>query len=94
MASGVRSTSGFSFDLAEVTQKSADKDRNIFLSLAQRRHGDAHHVEAKEKVVAKLSLAHELFEVLVCGRNQAYIGAQRLIAANSLEGALFAHYAQ
>ena len=77
-----------------MSQKSTDKDRNVFLSFAQRRHGDAHDVETKEKIVAKLSLAHELFEVFVCGRNQANVRAQRLVAANSLEGALLAHDAQ
>ena len=80
--------------LAEMAQKSADQNRDIFLSLAQRRHRDAHDVEAKIKIVAEFSLAHELFEVLVRGRDQAHVGTQRLIAADALERALFAHHAQ
>src|SRR5713226_6800976 len=77
-----------------MTQKSADQNRNIFLSLAQRRHGDAHNVQAKEKIVPKFSFAHELFKILVCRRNQAHVRAQRLIAPNPLEGARFANHAK
>src|SRR6266516_5247830 len=77
-----------------MTQKSADQKRNIFLSFTQRRHGNAHDIQAKEKVVPKFSLAHERLEILVCGRNQPYIRAQRLVAADALEGALLAHDAQ
>src|SRR6266581_6916569 len=77
-----------------MPQKSADKNRNIFLSVAQGRHGDAHDVQAKEKIVPKFSLADKLFEILVCGGNQPYVRAQRLIAADALESAFLADHAQ
>src|SRR6266581_6495581 len=77
-----------------MPQKSADKNRNIFLSVAQGRHGDAHDVQAKEKIVPKFSLADKLFEILVCGGNQPYVRAQRLIAADALESAFLADNAQ
>ena len=77
-----------------MLQKSADENRNIFLAIAQWPHGDAHNVQAKEKIVPKLSLAHELFEILVCGRNQPNVRPQRLVTADALEGAFFADYAQ
>src|SRR5205807_4063488 len=80
--------------LAEVTQKTADEKRDIFLSVTKRRHGDAHNVQAKEKVVPKFPLAHERLEILVCRRNQPHVRAQRLIAADALEGALLADHAQ
>src|SRR5437870_12398431 len=80
--------------LAEMPQKPADQKRNIFLPVAQRRHGDTHNVQTKEKIVAKLSLAHERLKILVCGRNQTNVCAQRLIAADAFEGAFFADYAQ
>src|SRR5438034_11488624 len=77
-----------------MPQKPADEQRNVFLSIAQRWHGDAHDIQAKEKIVAKFSLAHERLEILVCGRDQPHISPQRLISAHSLEGALLADYAQ
>src|SRR5260370_25772958 len=77
-----------------MTQKSADEQRDVFLSIAQRRHCDAHDVQAKEKIVAKFSLAHERLEILVCCGDQPHIRAQGLIAPNTLEGALFTNHAQ
>src|SRR5437868_5193947 len=77
-----------------MTQKAPNEQRNIFLSIAQRRHGDTHDIQAKEKIVSKFSLAHERLEMLVCGRDNAHVRAQRLIAADALEVALFAHDAQ
>src|SRR5438093_1297859 len=40
------------------------------------------------------AFAAELFKILVCGRNQPNVCAQRLIAADALEGALLADHAQ
>src|SRR5437773_12126501 len=77
-----------------MTQKSANEERNIFLSITQRWHGDAHDIQTKEKIVPKFSFAHERLEILVCGRNQPHIRAQRLITTDALEGALLADHAQ
>ena len=77
-----------------MTQKSTDQNRDVFLALAQGRHGNAHHIQAKEKVIAKFSLAHELRKILVCGRDEPHFRAQGLIAPYALESAFFAYYAQ
>src|SRR5439155_10445386 len=58
------------------------------------RHGNADNVQAKEKIVPKFSLAHELFKTLVCRRDQPNVRAQRLIAADALESALLADHPQ
>ena len=84
----------FAVFLTEVAQKSADKNRDVIFPFAQRRHHDAHDVEAKIKVVPEFSFAHELFEIFVCGCDQTHIRAQRLIAANALECSLLADYSQ
>jgi hypothetical protein len=80
--------------LAEVAQESADENWDIFFPLAQRGHYNPHHVEAKIKVVAEFSLVHELLEIFVRGCDQTHIGAQRLIAADSLECSFLTHDAQ
>src|SRR5207248_6818651 len=64
------------------------------LSFAQRRHGDAYHVEAEIKIVAKFSFAHHLFEIFVRSRDDPYVRMQSLIAANTLKCAVFANDAQ
>jgi hypothetical protein len=79
--------------LAEVAQKSTDKDWDVLFPFPQRRHHDADHVEAKIKVIPEFSFAHQLFQVLVRGCNQAHVGTQCLVAANAFEGPLFAHNA-
>src|SRR6266702_269644 len=77
-----------------MSQESADEQGNVFLAVAQRRHGYADDVQAEEKIVAEFSSAHERFEILVRGGNEPDIRAQGLIAAHALEGALFADDAQ
>src|SRR5437899_11872008 len=77
-----------------MSQKSADENRDVLFSVAQRRHHNAHNVEAKVQVIAEFSFAHELFEVFVRGCNQTHIGAQCLITAHPLESALLADHAQ
>ena len=62
--------------------------------VAQRRHRDVNDVEAEVEVVAEFSLGHQLLEVLVRRRDQTNIGAQGLVSADPLEGALFADHAQ
>src|SRR5438270_10846400 len=79
---------------AEMPQKSANEQGNIFFPFAQRRHDDAHDVQAKEKVVAEFSLAHERFEILVGGGDEADVSAKGLIATVTLKGALLDDPAQ
>ena len=61
--------------LAEMSQKSADEDRDVLFSVAQRRHYNSNDVEAKIEVIPEFSCADELFEVFVRGCNQTHIGA-------------------
>ena len=77
-----------------MAQESLDQDWDVFLSFAQRRHGDAHHIETEIKVVAEFSLAHQLFEILIRGCNDPHIRVQRLIAANALKCAVLTHDAK
>jgi hypothetical protein len=93
MASGARSRSGLCFPCRSGAEIRGPES-GCLLSFAQRRHHDAHDVEAKIKIVAEFSFAHELFEIFVRGCDQAHIGAQRLIAADAFERTLFAHDAQ
>ena len=79
---------------AEMPQKCANEQGNIFFPFAQRRHDDAHDVQAKEKIVAEFSLTHERFEILVGGGDEPDVRAQGLIAADTLESALLADHAQ
>src|SRR6266699_2045368 len=79
---------------AEMPQKCANEEGNIFFSFPQRRHDDAHDVQAKEKIVAEFSFTHERFEILVGGGDEPDVSAQGLIAADTLEGALLADHAQ
>ncbi len=80
--------------LAKVAQESADQNRDVFFSVTQWRHGDAHHIEPEEQIVAEFSFADELFEIFVRGRDQSHIRAQRLIAANPFESAFLTNHAQ
>ena len=84
----------FIIRFTEMPQKTVHEKRNIFLSFAQRRHGDSHHVQAKEQIVTEFSLLHQFLEVLICRRHHPRIRAQRLIAADPLESMVFAHDAE
>src|SRR5205814_4007144 len=84
----------FIIDLAEVTQKTPNENRNIFFSFPKRRHMNADDIQAKKQVIAEFSFLHQFLEILVSRGNDSYIGAQRLIAANSFESVLFAHHPQ
>jgi hypothetical protein len=68
-----------------------DDQGNVVLALAQRRHGDREHVQAKQEVTAEASLPYRLVEVAVGGGDHACVGLQRLGASHSLELALLQH---
>ncbi len=61
--------------VAEVT----GQERDVVGTVPQRRHAQRIHVEAMEEVGPELPLAHRAFEVAVAGRDQAHVGADRLV---------------
>src|SRR6266550_2966946 len=71
--------------LGEMPQEGPNEKWDVLLAGAQRWHGDADDVEAKIKVVPKLSFPHQLLKVLVCRRDHSHIGAQGLGAADAFE---------
>ena len=78
----------------KLPQKRAHQKRDVIFALPQRRHDDAHYVETKIQIVAKLSFFHELLEIFVGRSDQPDVRSQCLIAAHSLEGALFADHSE
>ncbi len=68
--------------------------RNIFAAHAQRRHFDADHVQAMQKVFAEQALAHALFQLLVRGRDHAHVDAHRDLPADAIELAFCEHAQQ
>ena len=84
----------FLIRFTEMAQKSADEKGNILLAIAQWRHGDADHVQAKKKIVAELSLTDEAFQIFVGGGDEADVRVQGLIATDPLKGAVFPDHAQ
>src|SRR2546421_4543913 len=75
-----------------MPQKRSNEKWDILLARTQRRHGDAHDVKAKIKIIAKFSLPHHLLKVLVRCRDPPDIRAQGLRATNAFKGALLAHH--
>ncbi|MDT4824412.1 hypothetical protein FQZ97_576590 [compost metagenome] len=71
-----------------------DQQRNVFHTLAQRRHLDGEYVEAVIEVFAEAAGLDHLLEVLVGGGDDAHIDVLRLVAAHALEGALLQHAQQ
>ena len=64
---------------------------DVVRPLAQRRQAQAHDVEAMQEVLAEQSLAHALLQVLVRGRDDAHVGAQRRVAADAVVLAVRQH---
>jgi hypothetical protein len=60
----------------------------VAVSRPQRREGNLHHTQAKQEVFAKLTPRTHRREVAVRGRHHPQVGAQRLLTAHALEGAL------
>src|SRR5207237_1043673 len=84
----------FVVDLAEMTEKTPNKKRNIFFSLPERRHVDAHHIQPKEQIITEFHFLDQFRQTLVGNVNDSHIRMQRLISAHSLECVLFTHHSQ
>ena len=72
----------------EFLEKMAGEERDIFLALAQRRDHERNHVEAVEKIFAKISLGDFFFQIFVGGGNDAHIDGDGIVAAHRDEALL------
>jgi hypothetical protein len=62
-----------------------DERRNVFATIAQRRHGDREDIEPVEQIRPESSVFDHLREIAMCCRDQADIGSYCLCAAQPLE---------
>src|SRR4051812_14061728 len=53
-----------------------------------------HDVETEIEIVPKFSFLHQSCQIFVRRRDQAHVGAQKLITADALESALFTDHPQ
>ena len=70
------------------------EDRNLLAALAQRRQVDRHDVEPEEQILAELSFGDGLLDIAVGGRNDAYVDAHVVLAAEARELAVLEHLQQ
>src|SRR6266851_2245667 len=77
----------------ELVQKMPRQDGDVLFAVAQRRYEEGNYVQPIEKVLAEGAARDLLFEVLVCGGQNANVDAQSLAGADRLEALLF-QYAQ
>src|ERR1700722_2994825 len=73
----------------EFLQEMAGGERNIFFSLAQGRGEKRNHVEAVEKIFAKISAGDFVFEIFVGGGDYADIDGGQFFAADRGEALFF-----
>ncbi len=62
-----------------------DEGRNVFPSIAQRRHRDRKNIQPIVQVAAKLLRLNHRLQILVCRSNQAHVDSDGLGAAQPLE---------
>ena len=68
-----------------LLQEMARQQRDVFRPFTQRRQTQADHVQAVEQVLAEQAVLDARFQVLVCGRNDAHVGLERVVAAHAIE---------
>src|SRR3569623_481325 len=69
----------------EAGDEIVDQQRDVFLTLTQRRHLDGKHVESVVEVLAEVAFGNLLFEIAVGGGDDAHVGMDRLDTAEQLE---------
>ena len=79
---------------APPRQEVGDQLGDVLLALAQRRQLDRHDREPIVEILAKLSVADELPEVLVGRRQDAHVDLDEHVAADRLDLALLDHAQQ
>src|SRR5262245_56258176 len=72
----------------EAAHKILCEEGYVFRALAERGHRYRHDVQAKKEVLPKFSFLNALFEVAICGGDDANIDFDRAIAADAFEFAL------
>src|SRR6266852_2734807 len=65
------------------------QDRNVFLAIAQRRNEEGNYVQAVEEILAEGAAGDFLFEIFICGGDDAHIYMESLIGADAFEALLF-----
>jgi hypothetical protein len=70
---------------SQALQKELYEQRDIGLTLPQRREVDRNHVQAVVQILSELSLAHEAGEIAMGGGDHADVHLDGLVAAESLE---------
>ena len=61
------------------------QQRNIFRALTQRRQMDREDVQSIVEIVTKLAIGYHLFQIAVSGGDQAYVGLDQFIAAQTFK---------
>ena len=61
------------------------QQRNIFRALAQRRQMDREDVQSIVEIVTKLAIGDHLFQIAVSGSDQANVGLDQFIAAQTFK---------
>ena len=75
-------------------QEMPRQQRDVVAALAQRRQGDAHHVQAVLEVGAEAAFADQRVQVLVGGGDDAHVAAQQFAPTDAVELALGQHAQQ
>ena len=79
---------------AEAREEVSSESRNIAATFAQRRNWNRKHVQAEKKIFAEATRCNGFRKIGIRERHQARVHAQRIRAAQPLEGALFDHAQQ
>src|SRR5690606_19801273 len=75
----------------ELPQEMVRQHHHVRPAETERGHLDVNDVEAVVEIFAKAPRLHVGRQIAVGGREQADIGADRIVAADALEGALLEH---
>ena len=78
----------------ELFEEVIGEQQDVRLALAQRRHEDREHVQPVVEILAEFAGGNRFLQILVGGRDQADVGADRLGAAEPFEFALLQHAQQ
>jgi hypothetical protein len=80
--------------LAHLRGEVLNQARNIFFALTQRWQLDREHVHPVVEVLAKFSLAYELFQIAMGGHDDPHVHFDCTIAAHPLNFSAFQHAQQ
>ena len=75
----------------DLVDEEVDQLGDVRAPIPERRHEDAHHVQAEEQILAEAAAADGALEILVRRRDDADVGADRLATTDPRELALLEH---